>query len=203
MSRLHFLAASMLAVSSSAVFAEGIGDLPDRPIARHRRPSPDFWPQGESRSGDRVFSDREMQEMPERLQSKLLRVLEERHFRRVGGTRNLDLSARVIAMTNRDLAKLAREGRFREDLYYRLQVVPIHVPPLRARPEDIPVLARYFVREIATGAEAPVLAPDAIAALSAHPWRGNVRELRNVIERALAFSPAPEVIQAKHLRLNG
>jgi transcriptional regulator with PAS, ATPase and Fis domain len=96
--------------------------------------------------------------------------------------------------------ELVREGRFREDLYYRLQVVPIVVPPLRDRPEDIPVLARYFIRQLTPEGEPPVLGPDALAALLAHPWRGNVRELRNVIERALAFSPAPDVLQARHLR---
>ncbi|HVZ36496.1 MAG TPA: Fis family transcriptional regulator, partial [Polyangiaceae bacterium] len=92
-------------------------------------------------------------------------------------------------------------GRFREDLYDRLQVVPIFVPPLRQRREDILVLARFFLREISGSREPPVLAPDAVAELLAHPWPGNVRELRNVIERTLAFSPVPDVITAKHLRL--
>jgi len=95
-----------------------------------------------------------------------------------------------------------RAGKFREDLYYRLQVVPIHVPPLRERREDVPVLARHFLRDLTRQGEPPVLAPDALSVLSAHGWPGNVRELRNVIERAMAFSPTPSVLRAEHLHLD-
>jgi hydrogenase-4 transcriptional activator len=150
--------------------------------------------------GGTLFLD-EIGELPLDVQPKLLRFLENAEVFPLGEQKPIKVDVRVLAATHRDLMELVREGRFREDLYYRLQVVPIHVPPLRSRQEDIPLLARYFLRELTRPAEPPVLAPDALSALLAHPWRGNVRELRNVIERALAFSPAPEVLTAKLLRL--
>jgi len=149
--------------------------------------------------GGTLFLD-EIAELPLDLQPKLLRFLENAEVFPLGGQRPVKVDVRVLAATHRDLMELVREGRFREDLYYRLQVVPIFVPPLRDRPEDVPVLARHFIRQLTAQGEPPVLGPDALAALLAHPWRGNVRELRNVIERALAFSPAPDVLQARHLR---
>jgi hypothetical protein len=149
--------------------------------------------------GGTLFLD-EIAELPLDVQPKLLRFLENGEVFPLGGQRPVKVDVRVLAASHRDLLELVREGRFREDLYYRLHVVPIHVPPLRERPEDIPVLARHFVRQLTSEGEPPVLGPDALAALLAHPWRGNVRELRNVIERALAFSPAPDVLQARHLR---
>jgi hydrogenase-4 transcriptional activator len=121
----------------------------------------------------------------------------------LGERKPVRVDVRILAATHRDLAALVREGRFREDLYYRLQVVPIHVPPLRDRREDIPVLARHFVRDLSRRGEPPVLAPDAVSALVSYRWPGNVRELRNVVERALAFTPAPEVLRAEHLELQG
>ncbi|MEO8182840.1 MAG: sigma-54 dependent transcriptional regulator [Deltaproteobacteria bacterium] len=150
--------------------------------------------------GGTLFLD-EIAELPLDLQPKLLRFLENAEVFPLGGQRPVKVDVRVLAASHRDLMELVREGRFREDLYYRLQVVPIHVPPLRERREDIPVLARHFVRQLTSTGEPPVLGPDALSALLAHPWRGNVRELRNVIERALAFSPAPDVLQARHLHL--
>jgi hydrogenase-4 transcriptional activator len=150
--------------------------------------------------GGTLFLD-EIAELPLDVQPKLLRFLENSEVFPLGEHKPVKVDVRVIAATHRDLAELVRLGRFREDLYYRLQVVPIVVPSLRERPADIPVLARHFARELSAGAEPPVFAPDALAALLAHPWRGNVRELRNVIERALAFSPRPDVLQARHLRL--
>jgi hydrogenase-4 transcriptional activator len=150
--------------------------------------------------GGTLFLD-EIAELPLDVQPKLLRFLENSEVFPLGEHKPVKVDVRIIAATHRDLAELVRVGRFREDLYYRLQVVPIVVPPLRERPADIPVLARHFARELSAGAEPPVFAPDALAALLAHPWRGNVRELRNVIERALAFSPRPDVLQARHLRL--
>jgi len=150
--------------------------------------------------GGTLFLD-EIAELPLDVQPKLLRFLENSEILPLGGQKPIKVDVRVLAATHRDLLERVREGRFREDLYYRLQVVPIHVPPLRERPEDIPVLARHFVRELTPSGEPPVLSSDAMAALLAHPWRGNVRELRNVIERALAFSPAPDVLHARHLRL--
>jgi hydrogenase-4 transcriptional activator len=147
--------------------------------------------------GGTLFLD-EIAELPLDVQPKLLRFLENSEVFPLGEHKPIKVDVRIIAATHRDLAELVRLGRFREDLYYRLQVVPIVVPPLR----DIAVLARHFARELSAGAEPPVFAPEALAALLAHPWRGNVRELRNVIERALAFSPRPDVLQVRHLRLS-
>ena len=108
----------------------------------------------------------------------------------------------IIKWLREDSDRRRSQHRFREDLYYRLQVVPIFVPPLRERRDDVAVLARHFMNQLCPAGDPPVLAPDAIAALVAHPWPGNVRELRNAIERALAFSPTPAVLRAEHLRLN-
>jgi transcriptional regulator with PAS, ATPase and Fis domain len=150
--------------------------------------------------GGTLFLD-EIGDLPLDIQPKLLRFLENSEVFPLGERKPIRVDVRVLAATHRDLLALAREGRFREDLYYRLQVVPIHVPPLRERKDDIVVLSRQFVRDISKSSEPPVLAPDALAALVAHHWPGNVRELRNVIERALAFSPAPSVLRAEHLRV--
>jgi transcriptional regulator with PAS, ATPase and Fis domain len=152
-------------------------------------------------NGGTLFLD-EIAELPLDIQPKLLRFLENAEVFPLGERKPVRVDVRVIAATHRNLALLVREGRFREDLYYRLQVVPIHVQPLRERREDIPVLARHFLRELSRGNEPPVLAPDAVATLVAYEWPGNVRELRNVIERALAFSPTPAVLRAEHLRLS-
>ena len=150
--------------------------------------------------GGTLFLD-EIAELPLDVQPKLLRFLENGEVFPLGEHKPVKVDVRVIAATHRDLAELVRLGRFREDLYYRLQVVPIHVPPLRERPADIPLLARHFARELSGEGQPPVFSPDAITALLAHPWRGNVRELRNVIERALAFSPRPDLIESRHLRM--
>jgi len=134
--------------------------------------------------GGTLFLD-EVGELALELQAKLLRVLQERVYRRVGGSEDLPTDVRFVASTNRDLGRLVEEGRFREDLYYRLNVLSIVVPPLRERREDIPELAQHFVelyrREF--GHERSALAEEALEALGNHPWRGNVRELRNAIER--------------------
>jgi DNA-binding NtrC family response regulator len=111
------------------------------------------------------------------------------------------VDVRVVAATNRDLAAEVRSGRFREDLYYRLLVVPLAVPPLRTRREDVVPLARFFAGLATEGERPPAFAPDALAALAAHTWPGNVRELRNVIARALAYSPRPDVITRARLGL--
>jgi len=153
-------------------------------------------------AGGTLFLD-EIGELPLDIQPKLLRFLENGEVFPLGERRPLRVDVRVLAATHRNLSELVRAGKFREDLYYRLQVVPIHVPPLRERREDVPVLARHFLRELTRQGEPPVLAPDALAALSAHSWPGNVRELRNVIERAMAFSPTPSVLRAEHLHIDG
>ena len=143
----------------------------------------------ESADGGTVFLD-EIGEMVPGLQAKMLRFLEEKSFKRVGGSIDLRVDVRVVAATNRKLENEVKEGRFREDLYYRLHVLPIELPPLRARPGDIPLLIHYYVdaynsefRKKVRGVE-----PNAMAALKAYGWPGNVRELRNVIERAMLLA---------------
>lgn len=125
------------------------------------------------------------------LQSKLLRVIQEREIRRVGGTDTITVDVRVIAASNKDLKSLVEAGKFREDLYYRLNVVSITVPPLRERMEDIPMLAQFFVQKYGTVKEKPVrgLSPEAMAMLGQYSWPGNVRELEHAIERAVALTP--------------
>jgi two-component system, response regulator FlrC len=142
----------------------------------------------------------EVSELPLGLQAKLLRVLQEREVDRVGGQRPIPVDVRVVATTNRDLVEMVRAGGFRSDLYFRLDVFPICVPPLRERLEDLPALAAALVREAAgaLGRPAPALAPEALDALRAHPFPGNVRELRNLLERAVVRCRAP-VLDPGHL----
>jgi formate hydrogenlyase transcriptional activator len=144
--------------------------------------------------GGTLFLD-EIGDLPLELQAKLLRVLQEGEFERVGGSRTIPVSVRVIAASNRDLEGGVAAGRFREDLYYRLNVFPIHVPPLRERKEDIPLLARYFVARHAAGAGRRIdeIAPEAMSALVEYPWPGNVRELENVMERAVVLARGPRL----------
>jgi DNA-binding NtrC family response regulator len=139
--------------------------------------------------GGTIFLD-EIGDMPATLQAKLLRFLEEKTFRRVGGTSDIVVDVRIIAATNRDLRRLVEEGRFREDLFYRLNIFPVTLPPLRERPEDIALLAEYFVRQYnrefrkeVTGIE-----PAAQAVMQAYGWPGNVREMRNLMERAMLLA---------------
>lgn len=136
--------------------------------------------------GGTIFLD-EIGDIGPKLQADLLRVLQERSFYRVGGTEEVQVDARVIAATHKDLRALADEGKFREDLYYRLNVIEIHIPPLRERREDIPLLAEHFVERISHELGKPVeeVAQDAIRLLMDHSWPGNVRELENAIERAI------------------
>jgi two-component system, NtrC family, response regulator PilR len=135
-----------------------------------------------------VFLD-EISEMSTMMQVKLLRVLQERKFRRVGGTEEIDADIRIIAATNRDLTKVVADGVFREDLYYRINVIPIHLPPLRERREDITPLAEHFVAKYREVIGKPItgLTPEALHWLEAAEWPGNVRQLENVIERAVAL----------------
>jgi DNA-binding NtrC family response regulator len=146
----------------------------------------------ESADGGTVFLD-EIGEMVPGLQAKMLRFLEEKSFKRVGGSADLHVDVRVVAATNRTLANEVREGRFREDLYYRLNVLPIELPSLRARPDDIPLLVNYYVDAFNTEFRKRLrgVEPDAMAALKAYGWPGNVRELRNVVERAMLLAEGP------------
>nr|HEX4315107.1 sigma 54-interacting transcriptional regulator [Kofleriaceae bacterium] len=149
--------------------------------------------------GGTLFLD-EIGELPLDIQPKLLRFLDAGEVFPLGAERPLTVDVRVIAATNRDLAAEVRAGRFREDLFYRLHVVPLSVPPLRERRDDIVPLARYFLRTLTRDrARAPALSPDATDALRAHAWPGNVRELRNVVERALAYAPGRDVLTRAQL----
>jgi DNA-binding NtrC family response regulator len=138
--------------------------------------------------GGTIFLD-EVGDVPMTMQAKLLRVLQERRFERVGGTESIEVDVRVIAATNRSLQRLVQEGKFREDLYYRLNVVKIDLPPLRDRPEDIPLLATHFAQKYVRQGERPKqVTPEAMEVLLAHSWPGNIRELENAIERASVTS---------------
>jgi two-component system, NtrC family, response regulator PilR len=149
----------------------------------------------EAAEGGTIFLD-EIGEMAPSMQVKLLRVLQERRFRRVGGTDEVQADVRVIAATNQDLPKAVSEGRFREDLFYRINVLAIPLPPLRERLEDIPLLAEHFLGVFARQMEKPVkrISGAAMQLLQAHPWRGNVRELQNAIERAVAMEHTEAIL---------
>ncbi|MHB8072924.1 sigma-54-dependent transcriptional regulator [Desulfosporosinus fructosivorans] len=137
--------------------------------------------------GGTLFLD-EIGELSFNVQAKLLRVLQERTFERVGGVKTIKVDVRIIAATNRDLLKDAQEGRFREDLYYRLSVFPISVPPLREHREDIPFLVEHFLEKLKTYGRSKALGPGVLTQLEAYSWPGNVRELENVMERMLIIS---------------
>ena len=142
--------------------------------------------------GGTIFLD-EVGEIPVDLQTKLLRVLQEREFERLGSGRTLRTDARLIAATNRDLAALVEEKRFRADLFYRLNVFPVHMPPLHERPEDIPLLVRHFVEHYARRMKRAVetIPSETMEVLTRYRWPGNVRELQNLMERAVILSPGP------------
>lgn len=149
--------------------------------------------------GGTLFLD-EIGEMSPLMQVKLLRALQEKRVRAVGATEDHAVDARVLAATNQDLSVMVREKRFREDLFYRINVITLQIPPLRKRREDIPILARHFMQKIsmASGRSAPSLTSGAMAVLEAYAWPGNIRELENVIERAMALTPNDR-IETTHL----
>jgi len=134
-------------------------------------------------------------DIPPELQPKLLRVLQEQEFERLGGTKTLRVDVRLVAATSRDLPKMAAENKFRSDLYYRLNIFPIAIPPLRERPEDIPLLVRHFVEKYTRRMNKRIrtIPAAAMAALTHYPWPGNVRELQNIIERAVIVSQGDEL----------
>ena len=139
-------------------------------------------------NGGTLFLD-EVTEVPQSVQVKLLRVIQEREIRRVGDTRDMKVDVRLIAASNRDVAKAVADGILREDLFYRLNVIPIQLPPLRERRDDISLLAEHFVRKISAelGKVVRGVSPEALAILESYRWPGNIRELENVIERALVL----------------
>jgi DNA-binding NtrC family response regulator len=157
----------------------------------------------EAADGGTIFLD-EIGDMPLETQAKVLRVLEEREIERVGGLRPIEVDVRVVAATHRDLEAEVKRGRFRQDLYYRLRVVEIVLPPLRERMEDVPVLVERFLEKAAVRLGRPKrsLSPSALAALGCHPFPGNVRELRNLVEHAVVLAEG-ERIEASDLRLDG
>jgi two-component system nitrogen regulation response regulator NtrX len=148
-----------------------------------------------------LFLD-EIGDMSLKTQAKILRILEEQRFERVGGSRPIQVDVRVVAATNKDLGEEIAKGTFREDLYHRINVIPLHVPPLRERRQDIPLLARYFLNELAQENEGPpkTLTTQALEALTTHPWPGNVRELKNFIWRVSVLTTGA-VIDAADLPL--
>jgi two-component system nitrogen regulation response regulator NtrX len=141
-----------------------------------------------------IFLD-EVADMSLKAQAKILRILQEKKFERVGGNKVIDMDVRVLAATNKDLEKEMEAGRFRQDLYYRLHVIPLRVPPLRDRKEDIPFLAERFLHDFAAkeGQSQKKLTDGALACLQAHDWPGNVRELKNIIERLIILTPSNEI----------
>jgi transcriptional regulator with PAS, ATPase and Fis domain len=145
--------------------------------------------------GGTVFLD-EIGEMNTTMQVKLLRVLQDRRFRRLGGTEEVQADIRVISATNQDLQKLVASGRFREDLFYRINVIQMHLPPLRDRREDIPLLAAHFLDKYneQMGKEISGISHEAMALLQQHEWPGNIRELENVMERAVALEATPTIL---------
>jgi two-component system response regulator AtoC len=149
----------------------------------------------EEASGSSLFLD-EIGDLSPELQVKLLRVLQEREVKRVGDTQTLPVDVRLIAATNRDLAQAVKDGSFREDLYYRLNVIPIVIPELRERPEDIPLLATHFLLLYTKEANSPIegISKEAMRLLLGYDWPGNVRELENAIERAVILGRGPQLL---------
>jgi len=151
--------------------------------------------------GGTIFLD-EVGELPLDTQVKLLRVLQEQEFEPIGSSRTIKVNVRVVAATNRDLQELVREGKFRADLYYRLNVVPLRVPALRERLSDIPLLTTFFVQRFAKkmGKNITQISPELFQRLASYSWPGNIRELQNVIERAVILSPGHSLALADELR---
>jgi transcriptional regulator with PAS, ATPase and Fis domain len=145
-------------------------------------------------NGGTVFLD-EVGDISTELQTKLLRFLQEREFERIGGTQTVRVDVRVIAATSRDLEEAVKDGRFRQDLYYRRDVVPIILPPLRDRKEDVPALTNYFMHRFSREAKKSFteISPEALRRLADYDWPGNVRELANVIERAIVLGAGPKI----------
>jgi len=185
-----FVAVNCAAITETLLEAELFGHEKGAFTGAYQRRIGKF----ESAEGGTVFLD-EIGDMPMAMQVKILRVLQERSFSRVGGVEPVNVDIRLIAATNNDLSEAVRRGRFREDLYYRLNVVPVHIPPLRERREDVPVLADFFLRKChdAQGLAQKRLSPAAVRALSQYDWPGNVRELDNIIQRAVILSSGEEI----------
>ncbi len=194
-----FVAVNCAAISAELVESELFGHEKGAFTGADARRAGRF----ETADGGTIFLD-EIGDMAPETQAKVLRVLQEQSFERVGGNQPLEVDVRVVAATHRDLEKDVADGRFREDLYYRLKVVEVQLPGLRERREDLGALAERFGRQVAErlGREQKPLSDAALGALARHAWPGNVRELRNVIEQAMVLSSGPE-IQVEDLNLPG
>jgi DNA-binding NtrC family response regulator len=194
-----FVAVNCAAISAELVESELFGHEKGSFTGADARRTGKF----EAAHGGTIFLD-EIGDMARETQAKVLRVLQERELERVGGSEKIRVEVRVVAATHRDLEAEVERGRFREDLYYRLKVVELRIPPLRERAEDIPALAARFLEQIAERLKRPraQLEPAALAALVRHPWRGNVRELRNTIEQAAVLCSGDR-IGVEDLRLPG
>ncbi|MBI5048306.1 MAG: sigma-54-dependent Fis family transcriptional regulator [Deltaproteobacteria bacterium] len=149
----------------------------------------------EMANGGTIFLD-EITELPIQLQVKLLRVIQERNFRRVGGVEDISVDVRIIAASNKEIGKEVKEGRFREDLFYRLNVIPIHMPSMRERQDDIPILSRHFLEKYCKelGKDIKKISGEAMEFLVKYPYPGNIRELENIIERAVALEPTDIIL---------
>ncbi|HSD09925.1 MAG TPA: sigma-54 dependent transcriptional regulator [Candidatus Binatia bacterium] len=188
-----FIAVNCVALSEDLLESELFGHEKGAFTGAHHQKAGKF----ELANHGTVFLD-EVGDVRESLQAKLLRVLQEHEFERVGGTKPIRVDIRVIAATNQNLEEAVKTGRFREDLYYRLNVVRLRLPPLRERPEDVPVLVEHFLRKYCAEVGRPMLSvsTEAMDLLKAHRWPGNVRELENAIERAVVLGSGPEITPA-------
>ncbi len=192
-----FVEVNCAAISEGLIESELFGHMKGSFTLANERKTGKF----QKADGGTIFLD-EVGDMSLRTQSKVLRVLEDQRFEPVGAQESIQVDVRVIAATNKDLEVEIDRGNFREDLFYRLNVIPFHVPPLRERKEDIPALAAYFLEEFARayGRKPKELTPQALEALEAHHWPGNVRELRNLIERIVILNQQSR-IDARHIPL--
>ena len=193
-----FLTINCAAIPSALLEAELFGSEKGAFTGAHKRTKGKF----EVASGGTLFLD-EIGDMKLDVQAKLLRILETRQFERLGGTKTIKSDVRIIAATNQNLEEMVREKFFREDLFYRINVFPIHIPPLRERKEDIPKLSNHFIQEFskAFGRKPPELSDKAIKKLMQYPWKGNIRELKNVLERAMILCKGYQ-ITSHHVILN-
>lgn len=194
-----FLPVNCAAIPSALLEAELFGHEKGAFTGAHQQKKGKF----ELASGGTLFLD-EIGDMELDVQAKFLRVLESRSFERLGGSKTIEADVRIIAATNQDLEKMVQEKKFREDLYYRISVFPIRIPPLRERRDDIPLLSQYFIAEFsnAFGRRPPTMTEKVMEMLYNHPWKGNIRELRNVLERAMILSKGDK-ITAQHVILHG
>ena len=192
-----FVEVNCAAISEGLIESELFGHMKGSFTLAYERKTGKF----QKADGGTIFLD-EVGDMSLRTQSKVLRVLEDQRFAPVGAQESIQVDVRVVAATNKDLEVEIERGNFREDLFYRLNVIPFHVPPLRERKEDIPALAAYFLEEFARayGRKPKELTPQALEALEAHHWPGNVRELRNLIERIVILNQQSR-IDARHIPL--